>query len=89
MEHVIAFEQPDLLLVPLHVELHLAEVTAVLRYADSLWGQLMQSAWLNAAVMRKESIGCEQDLLRVTLLPHFVFERLLELYVLHVVSLLL
>ena len=39
--------------------------------------------------MRKESIGCEQDLLRVTLLPHFVFERLLELYVLHVVSLLL
>ena len=41
VENVVTLEQPHLLFVPLHVELNLAEVAAVLFDANALRGQLV------------------------------------------------
>ena len=83
MEHMVAFEQPDLLLVPLKVEFQLTVVTAVGLAGNSLREVPVESARLGLHIPGQEFLRSEQDLFCMALLLDFVLERLLELEVLH------
>lgn len=87
--NMITLKQPDVLLVPLEVELELAVVTASGIVDDSHAALVHQIAEVTLHLLGKDTLGSLQDVLRHALLSHFLLERLFEFVVLHEIVVLL